>query len=522
MVRTGTGLKTTTRSSVIITTAVERMADEVVFVFPTTASEKAEKQMSSIEPIDPPNENGQESNEIRNENGNGRENSKQAINKTTESDNVSTAYNVVMTLSSPSSPYEEPALAPAPGAATAIAEGATYITTDDNLAYQPSEYELQRMERIRRNQEYLASLGLATLSKDQKKNSAKKQRKRASEGAPPPVEKRPRSSRLQGKEFNFNVDAMFMQQIGLVPPIAQIDKNGSIDNNNVKEPHPPEASATVDTGEEGLRNQPSSQPQESSEKKIRYRDFVSRELRRMQTERRIDLRIAERNIKTAEKELRIAEREYSSFERKKKREEEATNLRGQFEEFRRLASIRQVVQRLQGEREMVQRVSGMTSFFVQVHRHIKLIYLTQLSLRLELSLYFSQDIATEVQKHCRAVEVELRHVLTTFPKALQSASTILDEFVASNIPKRPQKDKNQQRQSAFADGRIQSPHHATKKAKKPEHPTEFRLVEGLRHVNGSLSPDIAKLMDRSWLEMDAPVKATHYQTFVPQVDDIVM
>jgi len=59
--------------------------------------------------------------------------------------------------------------------------------------YQPSEYELQRLERIRNNQEYLASLGLEPLQAA----TANKKRKWVKQR---PVEKRPSSSRLQGKD----------------------------------------------------------------------------------------------------------------------------------------------------------------------------------------------------------------------------------------------------------------------------------------------------------------------------------
>ena len=59
--------------------------------------------------------------------------------------------------------------------------------------YQPSEYELQRLERVHLNREYLASRGLEPLQAATP-NKKRKWTKR------PPVEKPLRSSKLQGKD----------------------------------------------------------------------------------------------------------------------------------------------------------------------------------------------------------------------------------------------------------------------------------------------------------------------------------
>ena len=67
---------------------------------------------------------------------------------------------------------------------------------DEEQAHQLSDYEIKRLQNIRRNQERLKSIGLPTLPP----TATKKRRKSEIEkGGRQPHEKRPRSSRLQAK-----------------------------------------------------------------------------------------------------------------------------------------------------------------------------------------------------------------------------------------------------------------------------------------------------------------------------------
>jgi hypothetical protein len=235
---------------------------------------------------------------------------------------------------------------------------------DDNLTYQPSEYELQRLERIRRNQEYLASLGLETLKQPQQKKKRK-----SAEGERPPVEKRPKSSRLQGKEFNFNIEDLFNMKkiLGTV-----VDKNTTDDISGSCKGPPSEQSPENTNNKSiavgaaaSINNNNNNNNDPSTEKKIKYREFISKELRRMQTERRLNLRASERNMKAAEKELRIAEREYNWVAKRKSREEEAKKKRLQWEELRLSTILSAEYHRLQDERKTVQKV-GLKFFLLSV------------------------------------------------------------------------------------------------------------------------------------------------------------
>lgn len=100
----------------------------------------------------------------------------------------------------------------------------------------------------------------------------------------------------------------------------------------------------------------------ATEKKIKYREFVSKELRRMQTERRLNLRASERNMRAVEKELRIAEREYSWVAKRKNREEETKKKRILWEEIRLSTIIDAESNRLREERKILQKVKYINPF----------------------------------------------------------------------------------------------------------------------------------------------------------------
>ena len=223
------------------------------------------------------------------------------------------------------------------------AENSSYqIVPTVDEAYQPSEYELQRLERIRRNQEYLASLGLEPLQAA----TANKKRRKSAEIERPPVEKRPRSSRLQGKEFNFNVD-----------DLLNIKKMTTIKDDKLQEDTAPleQETKTIKVKDDRKADNPSNDSL-PTEKKIRYREFVFNERRRMQTERRLNLRIGERNMRAAEKELRIAEREYDWVSKRKTREEELRKRRILLEEYRINFFVSQELRKFQEERKNLQKV----------------------------------------------------------------------------------------------------------------------------------------------------------------------
>jgi hypothetical protein len=227
---------------------------------------------------------------------------------------------------------------------------------DDNAAYQPSEYELQRLERIRRNQEYLASLGLETLKQPQEKKKRK-----STEAERPQVERRPRSSRLQGREFNFNIEELFNMRKMLTSSTSETNTFDDV-TGSFKVP-PSEQPPEISNDNLALGNHNNNNNNDTAtEKKIKYREFVSKELRRMQTERRLNLRASERNMRAVEKELRIAEREYSWVAKRKNREEETKKKRILWEEIRLSTIIDAESNRLREERKILQKVKYINPF----------------------------------------------------------------------------------------------------------------------------------------------------------------
>jgi len=106
-------------------------------------------------------------------------------------------------------------------------EGAALVEDDEEQAHQLSDYEMKRLQNIQRNQERLNSLGLLT----KPPTATKKRRKSEKEkGGRPPLEKRPRSSRLQAKAVVNNNkeptqwDSGKVLEITFAHTLSQIEK----------------------------------------------------------------------------------------------------------------------------------------------------------------------------------------------------------------------------------------------------------------------------------------------------------
>jgi hypothetical protein len=129
---------------------------------------------------------------------------------------------------------------------------------------------------------------------------------------------------------------------------------------------------------------------------------------------------------------------------------------------------------------------------------------------------------------------ELKCVLDSFPQQLQLTCAYLEESASSysSITKSYQ-SQQQQTSSSSMNSKNGSPQQrrsgASSKKNSPtnswhEYPSDFHLSRETLPLHLDEIPFIdVTTIDRSWLEIDTPTKSnTPHQTYVPQVDDIVV
>jgi hypothetical protein len=146
-----------------------------------------------------------------------------------------------------------------------------------------SAYEIQRLERIRRNKEYLASLGL---EKNNEAISAAKKKKKPARKKQPDIKRR--------------------------SSISRASKEKVVTYSERKENEKKEATDT---------NKPKEQWKRKKENRgARMERFIHDEFRRIGKEQKVHLKRAQTNVRKADVEFRIAKQKAERFEKKQRRQ----------------------------------------------------------------------------------------------------------------------------------------------------------------------------------------------------------
>jgi hypothetical protein len=182
-----------------------------------------------------------------------------------------------------------------------------------------SEYEIQRLERIRRNREYLAQLGLEGKDGGGVLGGKKKEVRPKSKKTEEPIQKRHSLSRRSKVKKSYTEPSSSVRDLLEDSTKSEAKKRGSINLASV----PPS-----ETGTEPEPNKKKRKPDERMEK------FIYDEFRRIKSEKTQTLALAERNVRAADKEVKYWKKLVDIEKRKAQRQLEAERQRQQEEQQR--------------------------------------------------------------------------------------------------------------------------------------------------------------------------------------------
>ena len=403
-----------------------------------------------------------------------------------------------------------------PNTTTSSSTTTTASIPTDEFGNPLSEYELLRLQRIQRNKERLALLGLHDATthplRSSSQSSSSTKRKRTPKAVKIPPERRERISRkTKVKEVNYKE----LTKIPHEPP-----KLGVKTKDASKTPH------------KRIRR---------SELQKRVPLFMYRELKAMESERRTGLKVAERNLRRAEKECKFAEKRLLIWNRKRERREAK-------EERQRMMVEHEKQRRVLGP--LVQELDGR---------------------RWELAGLRHRQVAEEQQREGWATRrkqdmmLSIKRAETKFPAMIQQQEAILANMLLERLPTMSN-EKEEEGKDDVAVGRRRSSKKGSKKKKMKEAPqsqpspeeetgTEHPTTDSTnveldpenlatynhqqekekanrepkkhkrtkaRNVGGPVTPNFSASLQRKWLEGDSPMAPSATHPFVPQVGDIVL
>mmetsp|Transcript_36975 Transcript_36975/g.89753 ORF Transcript_36975/g.89753 Transcript_36975/m.89753 type:complete len:2489 (+) Transcript_36975:912-8378(+) len=441
--------------------------------------------------------------------------------------------------------------------------------SDDDSNNGLSDYEKLRLERIKRNEERLAKLGLH--SKDGggvlgKQVPQPPKRKRKSPKEQEPVERRERLSRSTKKDVNYAKDFEFK--------LSQLPNGGRF-------PH-----------EKKERKNKKSNAPTKNDFQHRVPLFIYQEFQRMKARRKENLRHAKQASKQAQRELKHWKRQVEIVIKREKLKKDREKLRQEKKLQKKLN-----VSRLEKERQLL---GGKTRREILNEVDQRNDELTQLVNSYDKDRNMIASFQSEKEKKIE-FERKMKMVdsLDRFPKAVNEALTTLNALLLGRSPKDPTPSRRSKRSSeevapparssSSSNKRIKislkkgkfkakkvtsssSPNGgevdddggssawtnfastlaANNKAditkKKPSSTKTLAVTDNSkkektkkikdpRNVGGWISPQFAKHLDRSWLEREKPTrsippppavpkgsnnKVFDLKSYVPQVGDVVL
>ena len=193
-----------------------------------------------------------------------------------------------------------------------------YVTEDGRTL---SEYEIQRLERIKRNRAYLAQLGLAgkdgggVLGKKKKKERPRK----AATDEKPVIRRVSRRSRV--KTVTYTEPSASVRDL-----LRVADKKATNAPVDLKLTSPEKADMGTQEVEPPKQPPPSNKPKKRSVND-RQEQFVYLEFLSIRSSKNQSLRQAKQNVRTAEKEVKYWHKLVQRWERRKQRQSEAQRQR---------------------------------------------------------------------------------------------------------------------------------------------------------------------------------------------------
>jgi hypothetical protein len=369
-----------------------------------------------------------------------------------------------------------------------------------------SEYEMLRLERIRRNQQKLAQLGLEGPGGGgalgaKKAPKQKRQRRSSNEVAAPKRSSLSRESK--GRITHYATS---------LPSVRQMLQGDT----HTKKP------------KDGNAN-----PKKAKDASERMDRVLHNEFRRIRSQKTHSIRQAGRDNRAAAKEVKFWQHQTDLATRKELREQKREE---------------QNLHRRSEERDAL---GGMTT------KHLLHVIDKRMPELVEAAEDYDEKYEAEAKQRERQLErFEMEQRLKTidalerFPKSVKEAASLLNAVFLERAPKDPPPPRRSKRSGdeEKEETETDKPTKKKSKAQAKEDNTwdqvprsEVTLPEeedtgktrspaavgkkrkrGIRNVGGWVSPDFAQKIDRSWLERDAPPAKFDLRTFVPQVGDAVL
>jgi hypothetical protein len=384
-----------------------------------------------------------------------------------------------------------------------------------------SEYERERLERIERNKAYLQQLGLHEVQPVSKPRPKKKE--------PPEV---PRAkSRFSSRATTKTVISYTEPSLSVAALVKQEKiKKEPKEKKPPKEPKPP-------------KEKKAAQP--------RMERAIYDEFQRINKHKKQVLKQVERDVKAAEKEIKFWTKRTEMLDRREQRKTESTTRENLVEQEREiLGGI--------SKRELLQQFdSRMDEIAALAEKYDE--------------EFEAEELARE--RKLQRMETEAKNktldALDRFPKALHDSHALLNTILLQRLPKDPPPPRRSRRSNApESEAGVEVVASPKKKRARQSKDTsaspdqalsqEWTDVQGfqdtsmvdadeelqeeddremapqatvrirtrsVRNVGGWISPNMAKLIDRSWLELDQPVpsdQAFDFSTYAPQVGEAVL
>ena len=379
-----------------------------------------------------------------------------------------------------------------------------------------SEYEKLRLERIRRNREYLEKLGLEKAAKipRQKKSRPRKKVPKA------PVQRRSSLSRRTKKEtINYAKQIPITSKEEAKMKKAKAGKAGDASGQ--------ETSGSVESSWKKKKAQ-----------KTRMDRSIYEEFNRIKSEKKEVLRDAKKAFKHCDREVKYWQKRCRIQEKKmdriRKREEENANMQQEMTLENGL-TIRKMMQecdkRLPELQEAIQKYDD--------------------EFRKE-----EKDWEMERKHEQLQYRSQLISALDEYPKAMKDAMTVLNTVLMERAPKDPPPPRRSKR-SGEGDVEPQSPKKKKGKKSKEEstsHPNavsdhsmsntalpkeeiqssaspsaetdrKTKKKPKAKNVGGWVSPEFAARLDRQWLSQYQPLctgNKFHLDQYIPQVGDVIL
>lgn len=363
-----------------------------------------------------------------------------------------------------------------------------------------SAYEIMRLERIKRNQAYLAKLGLEsnaetgktkTLLGDTAAKKAKAKPKSKQKVELRVMRRSSVSRRTKTKAIDYTDK-----------PIARKEDKLPKKEKKAKEPK---------------LKKPKSEKQQKREDRLPL--FIYREFKTIETTRNKNLRTAEKLHRAVEKEVRMAKQAVENLERKtrKLKDRETRN------------DMVPII------REVVKRKSDIAKALKKMEKSIKHSVMSEEERKKEL-VEEMEEAKERFPQAMKEVQTELgQMLLERLPPALLEGMKNVDENGGKKLKSKGEKggraDSDGENEDREINGRKGASSKATSKLPLPENldfeelkKVEQNLkvrVQKARNVGGPVTAKLAASVNKKWLENDVSV-AAGCNEYVPQVGDIVL